>query len=108
MPSVFPKLVEDASTYNAFAKTLYREMSECIHGNIPNSVPLPNTISFGEETFRLWHAKASTLRHVVLFVFTMRYFHELDQSQVGKIEPILLGRLGHLEAVRLAVEGGKA
>ncbi len=58
----FPEIADEASAFRSLSETLYREMSECTHGNVPNKIPLPKTIDFDQSTFELWHAKAGTLR----------------------------------------------
>jgi hypothetical protein len=55
---------DDASSFRNLAGTLYREMSECIHGNVPNKIPLPKRVDFDKATFQLWHAKAETLQYI--------------------------------------------
>lgn len=101
----FPDMAEHAPALKTLAETLYREMSECIHGNVPNKIPLPQKIAFDEPTFTLWHRKASTLRLIVNFVFVVRYFRALNAEQLTKISPIISEQLGHFEPVRLALGG---
>lgn len=36
----FPDLASDAAQFRTICQTLYRELSECIHGNIPARVPI--------------------------------------------------------------------
>ena len=101
----FPTFTDDAAALKTLAETLYREMSECIHGNVPNKIPLPQKIAFDEPTFKLWHKKASTLRLIANFVFTVRYFRELNSEQQTQMTPIIFDQLGDFEPVRLALGG---
>lgn len=100
----FPPAEEYVGTFNSLARTLYREMSECTHGNVPNKIPLPKTVEFDEATFVLWHKKADTLRFVATFALTSRYFKSLTDSARQTLNPIVADRLGHLESIRLALE----
>jgi hypothetical protein len=100
----FPPAEEHAGTFDSLARTLYREMSECTHGNVPNKIPLPKTVEFDEATFALWHKKADTLRFVATFALTSRYFKSLAHSARKTLNPLVVDRLGHLESIRLALE----
>src|ERR1700752_4820599 len=42
----FPELKEHTAHFRALAQTVYRELSECIHGNVPNHIPLPASLEF--------------------------------------------------------------
>ena len=101
----FPALSDDVATIKVLAQTLYREMSECTHGNVPNKIPLPKKIEFDEATFSLWHEKVLTLRLIVNFVFAMRYLNTFDRRAKGVIRLMLLDELGHLESIRQMLEG---
>ena len=100
----FPNVVDDASAFKQLSKTLYREMSECTHGNVPNKIPLPKTIEFDEPTFLLWHEKAETLRYIANFALTARYFLAIPTNAKVAIIPIATDRLGHLESIRTSLE----
>lgn len=96
----FAELSEHTSHYRELAKTLYRELSECIHGNTPNHIPLPSSLEFSQDTFELWHAKAASVRLVIHFAFTLRYLRSLPKPNRLEIEPVLIEQLGHIAAIR--------
>jgi hypothetical protein len=96
----FPELVDDVAAFKSLAETLYREMSECTHGNVPNRIPLPTKIAFDEPTFKLWHEKAGTLRLLVNFALAMRYANNVWGENRDLIGPILLDQLGYVAAIR--------
>jgi hypothetical protein len=96
----FPELVDHAANFREMTKTLYRELSECIHGNIPNQIPLPITFAFNLDTFKIWHQKASIVRLIVLFYFGVRYLKTLGNDERGSVESGVLDQLGHIEGVR--------
>jgi hypothetical protein len=101
----FPELIDNVGAFKGLSETLYREMSECTHGNVPNRIPLPNVIEFHEETFKLWHEKAETLRYVINFVLTLRYYNELNNDLRAILEPVIIGQLNHIEVIRQAFGG---
>ena len=101
----FPELEPIVNEFKSLSETLYREMSESIHGNVPNRIPLPGRIEFDEATFALWHDKAATLRYIVNFTLTMRYAREFSDDQRATVEPAVTDQLNHIESVR-GVFGG--
>jgi hypothetical protein len=58
-------------------------MSECIHGNVPNKIPLPKAVAFDEATFTLWHEKAGAMRLLVNFILTTRDLLPVDALDFG-------------------------
>jgi hypothetical protein len=96
----FPQLAEQVGPAKTLAETLYREMSECTHGNVPNKIPLPKTIAFDGPTFELWHEKVRTLRLVANLVFTIRYLSQFPDATKEKVKMTVLDELGHIEQVR--------
>ncbi len=101
----FPELEKYLDEFKALSETLYREMSECIHGNVPNKIPLPAKIEFDEPTFTLWHEKAGTLRYIVNFVLTMRYARELSEEQKAMVQAAITDQLNHVEGIRTMFGG---
>lgn len=96
----FPELADQASAFRALTETLYREMSECTHGNVPNKVPLPKTIEFDKSTFELWHAKAGTLRYIANFGLTARYYSSLTLEAKREMSATIHDQLGNFDSVR--------
>ncbi len=103
----FPELIDHAANFREMTKTLYRELSECIHGNVPNQIPLPTTFAFDVDVFKMWHKKASTVRLTTLFYLSVRYLNTLDDADRAAVESGVLDQLGHIEAVR-RLFGGRA
>ena len=100
----YPELADHVAHFRELTRTLYRELSECIHGNVPNHIPLPTELSFDPGTFNLWHEKAKLVRLVVHFALATRYFKALDSASRGGVEGVVLDQLGHIEAIRLECE----
>ena len=90
-----PSFSDRAAHYGGLAVLLYRECSECVHGNIPKHIPLPKSIVFEQATFDLWHRKAETLRLVVHSALALRYFNDLNAGTRAK----LVSLLNHLATV---------
>ena len=91
----FPSFKDHVAHYGGMAVLLYRECSECVHGNMPQHIPLPSAIAFEQKTFDLWHSKAEILRLVAHSAIALRYFDDLTAEARGKLAPCL----GHLTQV---------
>ena len=101
----FPELRDDVGQFKSLAETLFREMSECTHGNVPNRIPLPQKIEFDEPTFALWHSKAGTLRYVLNFCLTLRYMRGLSSDNQAEIARNISDQLNHIEPIRQVFGG---
>ncbi|HEV2567873.1 hypothetical protein [Sphingomonas sp.] len=82
------------------AKTTYSELSECIHGNVPVAIPLPEAICFHEPSVRLWLEKARSVRRLTHFAFMLRYIGDIDEAARHRLEPALVDVLGDIVEVR--------
>lgn len=101
----FPDLEPRVGAVQAVARTLYRELSEATHGNVPDAILLPQGIGFDQEAFDTWCSKADTLRSVVHFSLTLRYLNEIGVTQLHLVEPMLLERLGDIAPIRERLGG---
>jgi hypothetical protein len=101
----FPEIEDHANNFRSIAKTLYRELSETIHGNVPHNIPLPNSFEFSEPTFNLWHTKAAIIRIIVHFCLCCRYLKTLPEDSRAKLEQPIVEQLGHIEEIRLIFGG---
>jgi hypothetical protein len=103
----FPSLEPHLASHGALAEQVYRECSECVHGNVPKHVPLPDSLGFSPGTFDLWHAKADVVALLFHFVLVMRHFGELPGESIQRLEAQLLARVGHVQEIRVAMGGTK-
>lgn len=101
----FPELTKDIQHYREMAVKLYRECSECVHGNVPICIPLPASLEFDQAVFDLWHSKASIVALIGHFALSLRYLPVVSESNISSLEQTLSDRLGHLEEVRKCLGG---
>jgi hypothetical protein len=101
----FPSLEPHLASHGTLAEQVYRECSECVHGNVPKHVPLPDSLAFSSLSFELWRAKADVVALLFHFVLVMRYLAELSSADVQKLEAQLLARVGHVQEIRVAMGG---
>jgi len=95
-----PEISDHLAHFRELARKLYGELSECIHGNIPNQIPIPSNFNFSGDSFRLWHRKAETLRLIVHFTLTMRHISSVPPKELNTIQKIISEELGHIELIR--------
>lgn len=96
----FPDLTSHVQHYRGLALSVYKECSECVHGNTPKYVPLPSSLQFDQEVFNLWHSKAELVALVVHFALSLRYLNDLLEDELSTLEAFLSDRLGHLNEIR--------
>lgn len=101
----FPELSTHAANFREMARTTYSELSECIHGNVPNEIPLPTALGFDMDALELWYKKTELVRLIVLFALSVRYLTSMPEVNRAVIEASLLEQLGHIESVRLLFGG---
>jgi hypothetical protein len=101
----FPDLNLHLAHYREMATSIYRECSECVHGNMPKHVPLPSSLEFNQEVFELWHSKAEIVALILHFALSLRYLRDLSEEDILDMEPFLADRLGHLKEVRQLLGG---
>lgn len=101
----FSELSPHSNNFLTMAATVYRELSEAIHGNVPNHIPLPESFVFCKEIFDIWHEKVETIRLVLTFCFCNRYLIDLDENDRLLIELIATEQLGHIESIRILFGG---
>ena len=103
--SFFAPLDQHVAYHRALAEQVYRECSECVHGNIPKHIPLPASLAFSQASFDLWHAKADVVALLCHFTLAMRYLQEIPPANTAQLETSLMSRLGHVQEVRVALGG---
>jgi len=104
----FPEVTSHVNNFREMARSIYSELSECIHGNIPNQILFPTMLVFNKDAFMLWHEKARIVRLIIQFSFSVRYLNTISDAEKPKVEAGLIDQLGHIEAVRAAFGGVKA
>lgn len=101
----FPDLETFSGNFETMARTLYRELSECTHGNMPRSIVIPTSLSFNQDAFDMWMSKCATLRLVLHYSLTLRYLKELSTDQRFLMEGALVDQLGRIPAIRSYLGG---
>jgi hypothetical protein len=100
-----PDLESHVLRLGGVARKVYRECSECVHGNTPKSVPLRSELGFDQPVFEIWHSKADLVAFVAHFALAMRYLTELDKESLAALEGFLVDRVGHITEIRERIGG---
>ena len=96
-----PELVDEVPHYQALAASAYRELSEYVHGNVNTHEYLPSNFVYNEEVFNQWHVKAKSVRIILLFALTGRYFRHISDKEDSNLTELLLSEFSHIEGVRI-------
>jgi len=96
----FPEITDHVQHHRGLSISIYRECSECVHGNTPKHIPLPLSLEFNQDVFNLWHSKAEVVALILHFALSLRYLTSLTESEIAMLEPFLADRLGHLHEIR--------
>lgn len=96
----FIGLEEKCKHYNVLAEALYRECSECVHGNMPKEIVIPKGLTYSKETLEMWVTKSQSSSLLVNFALAMRYLNDLSPSQISSLREVLNENLGHIELIR--------
>ncbi len=100
----FPDAAPFGKQFRALASTLYREMSEYVHGNAGTHDRSGQGVKFDAELAQQWFAPADTARLTLLFAYSGRFLPHIDASSRTKLEGLLLADLGHLPPIRAVFE----
>jgi hypothetical protein len=103
--SFFPSLEPHVQHYRGLAESVYRECSECVHGNIPRNILLPGALRFDQGVFELWHSKAALIALVTHFALSLRYLSDVREGDLATVEPFLSDHVGHVAEIRARLGG---
>lgn len=103
----FPDLVEYSAAYQSIAKSLYRELSEFVHGNPQTWSSITPNLQYKQSIVTKWFEKFDILIDLAWFTLSLRFAKELKPDELFKIEEGLSSHLGHIEPIRdvLALRG---
>lgn len=102
--SAFNEPLQDSVLkYQSLAFKVYKECSRYVHGNLDAEVPIPEEVTFDEETYLFWHDKSETIRRIVIFSLCLRYIQELDDPERESISDTVLEPLGHIKPLQAQI-----
>lgn len=95
----FPELTGETKKVCGRAKTLYRELSEFVHGNHETWVASGLSISFNPEVNEQYKTKCQETFEIILFVLSCRYIKDLSDSRLDKVD-FIKDEFNHVGPIR--------
>lgn len=97
-----PELAEYAPALLNICKLLYRELSEYTHGNLPATQVLPTKLKFDQEIFIDINQKIESMRHLITFLFFVRYKSILIENKdaLDELEESIMEVIGNYPEIQ--------
>ncbi len=102
----FPELSEDIDEYNKKARTVYRELSEFVHGNHETWVKSGLILSKNDEFISHYFTYLESVQEVLLFTLSCRYLKVLSPGHLEDMN-FILEDFSHIEPIRVLLGGPK-
>jgi hypothetical protein len=96
----FPELKDEAIKYLTIAKTLYRSLSEFVHGNANTWELTPQNLSYNKDLFQDWMQKFKSVSIIITFCFILRFARDLCKEKLQILEAPILDTFGHNQVIR--------
>ena len=93
--------------YNNRAKSVYRKLSEYVHGNNETWERSGLTLEYNEELKKRYFELFKEVSDILLFILNCRYLKSLDAETLDNISEFLLDELSHISAIREFLGGAK-
>jgi hypothetical protein len=95
-----PELGPHVMVYNTLARTLYRELSEFVHGNHATLGLVSDEIAFDSDLHQRWLANFTTAKTIISFALCLRFLSELPAQARPSLTNTIMSTLGHLDVIR--------
>ncbi len=95
----FPDLVDDAGEYRANAISVYRKLSEYVHGNNETWINGSIKIMYKNELFKQYCQYYKRVTESILFAATCRYAKTFDDNERESMQ-FLPEEFNHIEKIR--------
>ena len=82
----FEEFTEDVSEYRSKAKTLYRELSEFVHGNNDTWIESGLELKYNEDLLKSYFQSIEVVAEVVLYVLCCRYLKSFSNVMLESME----------------------
>ena len=102
----FPELVENVEEYSTKTVTLYRKLSEYVHGNYETWQKEGPTIIQDKQLFEQYLAYIDTLKDISTFFLICRYLKTIPSDKFDSISENC-NSLKHIESIRCFLGGPK-
>lgn len=100
----FPELTKETQQFADNAKSLYRELSEFVHGNYETWVDNGLAISFNTAVYQRYHDKCKEAFEIILFTLCCRYLKDLGEEKRDEVD-FIKDEFSHLGPIRKVFGG---
>ncbi|MEH1835357.1 MAG: hypothetical protein V7L29_25710 [Nostoc sp.] len=105
----FPELSTHINAHRNTANSVYRELSEFVHGNYSTWNREKPSLSVNENLIEQYRQRFQLISSTCHFLLSMRYLKEIEPQRLHKIEVHVMDELQYIPEIRLffggAVEG---
>lgn len=91
--------------YQQKASSLYRTLSEFVHGNNATWNVESPSLNFDEEVLAKFKSCVIDFKNLAEFVLCVRFLNELDVHQINQLEVQINDELKHIQAIRTILGG---
>jgi hypothetical protein len=95
-----PGIETHSSQYSTMAKTVYRECSEFVHGNLHTHAGHDQPVEYNQKLLLGWTARVEAIRLSLLYAYASRYLQLFGKKSQTNLEQIMLESLGQLPAIQ--------
>lgn len=103
----FPKLRDDVLNYRNKSKTIYRSLSEYVHGNYESWEKSGIVLEKKENLVKVFNDSCREVFDILLFALCVRYINDFDILKIDVVQGILSDELNHIAAIREILGGPK-
>lgn len=100
----FPELSTSVKDYNSKACSIYRKLSEFVHGNYGTWKKSGLILTKNNELISQYFGILSELKEVLMFCLACRYINSFSHEKKEAVQ-FLTEELGHIEAIRVKMGG---
>lgn len=101
----FPELREDTEQFQTLTKTLYRTLSEMVHGNYNTWNTEDPKIELNTQLKTQHKESVEKLSKILNFGFSLKYLKQFSGEEKEKIESYINASIGYIENIRKEIGG---
>ncbi|MGN4189216.1 hypothetical protein [Burkholderia gladioli] len=101
----FPEIKELVSDYRERANSMYRKLSEYVHGNHSTWQATGLRLAYNDGLREYFFSGLSEVGEILYFAMCCRYLKEMSVDKIEEVEPILGSMFTHIEPIRVLLGG---
>lgn len=103
----FEDLNKYVSNYQDRTRTLYRGLSEMVHGNYETWDYNNPTVLFNNVLRNKYFEYIETYYQICNFILSLRFLKSFSPNEIQEIETHIIDSVSHIEAIRILIGGPK-